>query len=674
MADLGEELEGVLDDGGSLGPLVDFNPGAGDQPAAGDGREIDSFEEWHSGLSQFGMNPVILPGVSELQASYDDEPDAPHNVNGKPGFIPSMLFAQDSNPPFLPVGPSYQLYEQGQIYAEPFLGQSPLNIHPNSTKENLAIDPQLENSGSSDYDGFQDLVGTAEAGAFILPGVDVEYGLIGMSSMASIAPMSQSIPAEHSVSVISTTSTNENGRLDLKTSNTNPTDNFSSKISKSKPKGKTPVTGSRSKYRPMGRIPLAETSGNSAGSDLDDGINLENIVGIGKGSLSMPQAFAQSVGLRREAGTEAHIDDNNFDSDETIDLEEYTAACNASVGSVGNYLSRVDFILEYEQASTETPSGITSGESSLLQPTGEESADGTSLMPSVPIKRGRGRPIVPGSKRQRRIQAMAQPDYVPPKRGRPRTNEQGQRKRVRRTKTIQPVLQSAFSPALAYTSQPGMVQFKPETPNQGVDDFSFNQIYKPVILNNEIRYTPDQFILDSMQAGKIQQIYDVELPVGGWTETTERWRLTFNLNRITPTSEYLYHELREIAEKAPVALCHDAGDQENVESDSGGATKPEAAAGARLTTDIQPLMQVPVSQKEVETAKKSIFPNQHLQIIAGDGTYHEMTHEQVLEKLLNEQDVYFRTIVWELMQKSQRMESMNFVGSWNRMSGVWEFV
>ncbi|KAK6513863.1 hypothetical protein TWF506_008294 [Arthrobotrys conoides] len=669
MANLNDGFKEILDDDGSLGPLVDFNLGVGDLPTTGDDCDADFFEEWNAGLSQFGMNPaILLPGVLELQSSYDGEPDAPHDMDCEAGFLPSsMLFAQDSNSLFLPTGPDYQLYEQGPIYAEAFWGQRSPSPNPISIERNLAIDPNLDNSGSSEYDGFQDLVGTAEAGAFILPGVDGEYGLIGMSSAAPIAPMNQLILEANSALSISTASPNEDGKLALKTNDTD-----DSKVIKSRAKGKAPITGGRSKYRPMNRTPLAETSGNSAGSDLDDGIDLQNIAGIGKRSLSMPQAFAQSVGFRQEYGLGSHIDDNNFDSDETIDLEDYTATCNAGISSSNQYLSRENFSPRFQREfSTEMPSGITSGDSSLLQPTGDESIDGTTSTASMPIKRGRGRPIVPGSKRQRRIQAMAQPDYVPPKRGRPRTNEHGQRKRVRRAKAIQPVLQPVFSPIPAYMPQLGIDQFMLGTHNQEVGDFSFNQIYKPIVLNNEIGYTPDQFILDPIQAGKIQQIYNVELPVGGWVETTERWRLTFNLNRITPTSESLYHELSEMAEMAPITICHDAGRKENIDPDGENVAKLKTVVG--LTAALQPLTQISDSEKEVETAQKTIFPDQRLQIIADDGAYHEMTHEQVLEKLLDERDVYFRTIVWELMQKSQRIGSMNFVGSLNRMSGVWEF-
>ncbi|KAF3153292.1 glyceraldehyde-3-phosphate dehydrogenase 1 [Orbilia oligospora] len=669
MADLNDEFKEILDDDGSLDPLIDFNLGVMDQPATGDDCETDFFEQWNAGLSQFSMNPaILLPGVSGLQVGYDGEPDAPHDIDCEAGFLPSsMLFAQDPTPLFLPAGPGYQFYEQGQIYSEPFLGQDSPSPNPISIEKNLAIDPQLDNSRSSEYDNFQDLVGTAEAGTFILPGVGGEYGRIGMSSAAPIAPMNQLTPEADLSLPLSTTGPNANGKRALKTKNNNAINDFNSKGTMSKAKGKAPITGGRSKYRPMNRAPLAETSGNSAGSDLDDGIDLENIAGSGKRSLSMPQTFAQSVGFRQEYGLQSCIEDNNFDSDETIDLEEYTAACNAIDPSV-QYLSRADFTPEFErELSTETPPGIASGESSFLQPTGEESVDGTSLTHSIPIKRGRGRPIVPGSKRQRRIQAMAQPDYVPPKRGRPRTNEHGQRKRVRRTKTTQPVLQPVFSPIPPYKIE----QFMPKTHNQDTVDFSFNQVYKPIVLNNEVGYTPDQFILDPIQAGKIQQIYNVELPVGGWAETAERWRLTFNLNRITPTSESLFHELSEMTKTAPITACHDTGRKENIDPDSEDAANLKTVIG--LTTDIQPLTQIPDSEKKVDFIKKTIFPDQRLQVIAGDGTYHEMTHEQVLEKLLDERDIYFRTIVWELLQKSQRIASMNFVGSLNRMSGVWEF-
>ncbi|KAF3277464.1 glyceraldehyde-3-phosphate dehydrogenase 1 [Orbilia oligospora] len=673
MADLNDEFKEILDDDGSLDPLIDFNFGAMDQPEIGDDCETDFFEQWNAGLSQFSMNPaILLPGVSGSQVGYDGEPDAPHDIDCEAGFLPSsMLFAQDPTSLFLPAGPGYQFYEQGQIYSEPFLGQDSPSPNPMSIERNLAIDPQLDNSGSSEYDNFQDLVGTAEAGTFILPGVGGEYGLIGMSSVAPIAPMNQLTPEADLALPLSTIGPNANGKRALKPNNNNGIDDFNSEGMMSKAKGKAPITGGRSKYRPMNRAPLAETSGNSAGSDLDDGIDLENIAGSGKRSLSMPQTFAQSVGFRQEYGLQPCIEDNNFDSDETIDLEEYAAACNAIDPSV-QYLSRADFTPEFErELSAETPPGIASGESSFLQPTGGESVDGTSLTHSIPIKRGRGRPIVPGSKRQRRIQAMAQPDYVPPKRGRPRTNEHGQRKRVRRTKTTQPVLQPIFSPIPPYIPQPKIEQFMPKTHNQDTVDFSFNQVYKPIVLNNEVGYTPDQFILDPIQAGKIQQIYNVELPVGGWAETAERWRLTFNLNRITPTSESLFHELSEMVKTAPITARHDTGRKENIDPDSEDAANRKTVIG--LTTDIQPLTQIPDSEKKVDFIKKTIFPDQRLQVIAGDGTYHEMTHEQVLEKLLDERDIYFRTIVWELLQKSQRIASMNFVGSLNRMSGVWEF-
>ncbi|KAF3208777.1 glyceraldehyde-3-phosphate dehydrogenase 1 [Orbilia oligospora] len=635
MADLNDEFKEILDDDGSLDPLIDFNLGLMGQPATGDDCETDFFEQWNAGLSQFSMNPaILLPGVSGLQVGYDGEPDAPHDIDCEAGFLPSsMLFARDPTPLFLPAGPGYQFYEQGQIYSEPFLGQHSPSPDPISIERNLAIDPQLENSGSSDYDNFQDLVGTAEAGTFILPGVGGGYGLIGMSSAAPIAPMNQLIPEADLALPLLTTGPNANGKRVSKNDNNDTIDDFNFNGMKSKAKGKAPITGGRSKYRPMNRAPLAETSGNSAGSDLDDGIDLENIAGTGKRSLSMPQAFAQSVGFRQEYGLQSCIDDNNFDSDETIDLEEYTAACNAIDPSV-QYLSRADFTPEFErELSTETPPGIASGDS-FLQPTGEESVDGTSLTPSIPIKRGRGRPIVPGSKRQRRIQAMAQPDYVPPKRGRPRTNEHGQRKRVRRTKTTQPVLQPVFSPNSPYIPQPRIEQFMPKTHNQDSVDFSFNQVYKPIVLNNEVGYTPDQFILDPMQAGKIQQIYNVELPVGGWAETAERWRLTFNLNRITPTSESLFHELSEMAKTTPIIARHDTGRKENIDPDSEETANLKIVLG--LPTDIQPLTQIPDSGKKVDFIKKNIFPDQRLQVIAGDGTYHEMTHEQVLEKLLRD--------------------------------------
>ncbi|KAK6498874.1 hypothetical protein TWF481_011446 [Arthrobotrys musiformis] len=671
MANLNDDFNEILDANGSLGPLVDFNLSVGGPPEAGDDDGTDFFEEWNAEISQFGMNPaILLPGASELHSIYDDEVDAPHELDDGSGFIStSMLFPHDSTPPFLPVAPGYQLYDQ---YNEAFIDQHLLNPNPNLIGGGLVIDPHLENSGSSDYEAFQNLVGTVEAGSFILPSVDGEYGFIGMSPGAQIAPTGRLVPEAHLDPPIPTAGP-QRGKLALKAGSVNfgNTPSFEATKSKGKGKGKAPITGGRSEYCSMGRFPLAETSGNSAGSDLDEGIDLENIGGIGRRPLSMPQAFAKSVGFRHETDPDARADGSYFDSDKTIDLEEYAAACGAGAGSAGNCLSRMNSNLKYgKEDNIEAPSGVLSGNTSLLPPSSEDSADGASLALTIPAKRGRGRPIVPGSKRQRRIQAMAQPDYVPPKRGRPRTNENGQRKRVRRAKAQAAPL-PAFSPIPAYTPPHGMAQFAPEPSGQEIDDFSFNQIYKPVILNNEIGYTPDQFILDPVQAEKIQQIYSVEIPVGGWAETAERWRLTFNLNRITPTSESLYHELSEMAEITPSATSHDARDKENVEPGGGDATNLETAS--ELATDIQPPMQVPASQKEVATAKDNIFPDRRLQIIAGDGTYHEMTYEQVLEKLLDERDVYFRTIVWELMQKSQRIDSMEFVGFWNRMSGVWEF-
>ncbi|KAK6352385.1 hypothetical protein TWF730_009212 [Orbilia blumenaviensis] len=670
MENLNDDLQEILDTDGPLDPLVDFRLSIGGQPEADDDRGAKFFDDWDIGLPQFGVNPaILLPGASGLQDIYDNEPDAPHDLEIEPGFVPaSMLFPSDTGPMFLPADPSYQLYD-GDIYGESFLEQP--RPMPGSNENSLAIDPQLGDSGSSEYDSFRDLLGTTEANTYTIPSVVGDYSLIGISARP-VAPISPLDTAGNLAPAIIIASPKVRNRRVLKTSNLNPIDTLRSKINKSKGKVKTPLTDGRNQYRAMDRVPLAEMSGNSAGSDLDDGIDLEKIAGIGKGSLSMPQAFAQSVGFRQQPDPETNIDEGHFDSDDTIDLAEYAAACHTYGNNAKGGFCRLDSLLGDERAaSLERSLDITNGDYSLLQQTSEESPDVTVSAATVPAKRGRGRPIVPGSKRQRRIQAMAQPDYVPPKRGRPRTNENGQRKRVRRPKATQQVLGQSFSPLPIYVS-PAATQFVPEASSQEVDEQTFNQMYKPVVLNNEIGYTPDQFILDSAQAGKIQQIYNVELPPGGWAETIERWRLTFNLNRITPSSEYLYHELNKLVEKTP-GVAGSNSSKENIEPDSEDANNriptDESINNIQLT-----LQTLPPQEVRMETASQNLFPDHRLQIVASDGTYHDMTHEQVLEKLLDERDVYFRTIVWELMQKSQRIDSMKFIGSWNRMSGAWGFV
>ncbi|KAK6523649.1 hypothetical protein TWF281_001628 [Arthrobotrys megalospora] len=673
MANLNDDFQEILDTDGSLDPIVDFSLGVRDQPRIVDGAGADFFEDWVPGLPQLGMDSaILLPGISDLQTLYDEQ-DAPHDLDNESGFVsPSMLFTQLPSQQYLPASPTHQFHEHEQFYTEPFVGQYPLGLNP--TRETLMIDPQLENSGSSEYDNYQNLLGTPDENAFILPSAEEDYGIVDLPPAAPIAPMGQLVSAEHHIPPISLTSPTKKGRIVLGTNqNANNMKYLNSEIVESGGKGKAPVTGGRARNRSMSRAPLTRTSGNSAGSDLDDDIDLEKIIGISRGSLSMPQSFTQSVGFLGETGMETHIEDSHFDSDETIDLEEYAAACHADISSIGEYLANVTLPRpEHErEASTEVPLDVLNGDSSLLQSAGEESPSGTASPATVPAKRGRGRPIVPGSKRQRRIHAMAQPDYVPPKRGRPRTSERGQRKRVRRAKTIQQNSQPVLPPRPEFASQL-VAQPTPDSSQEGFDledPSSFNLIYKPVILNNEIGYTPDQFILEPMQAQKIQQIYNVELPPGGWSETIDRWRLTFNLNRITPPSSFLYKELNDLVGKYPTQFqAIDAGNKENVEP------MDEDIAESQ-TSHVQLLLHKPTTGIEVEiAAQESVFPDQRLKIVTGNGIHHEMTHEQVLEKLLDERDVYFRAIVWELIQGAQHIGSMEFVGSWNRMSGVWEFV
>ncbi|KAJ6258562.1 General amino acid permease [Drechslerella dactyloides] len=403
-----------------------------------------------------------------------------------------------------------------------------------------------------------------------------------------------------------------------------------------------------------------DTSGfNGAGSSHMDSYWL-----AGHSSLGFPYPSGQALPELGAEGAEYSV----IDSDATIDLEEIEmqndSRSSRGVSTIGDYLVKMTVPPKEQHGISSDPNDpikrnkpIEDAESSAV-PAGEKIKKG-----SKP-KRGRGRPIVPGSKRQKRIQAMAQPDYVPPKRGRPRTSERHLRKRSRRAQTAK------------VTSQPT------ENLSMAEDDSAIQQEADSVIYyEEELRYKPIYFILSAAQALKIQEMYNVPAPKKGWAEQDLRWQITYNLQRVSPTGSFLIRELTEHHQHAQLSAASEA---KYLEKENQAPTDPEEADNTNaddcIITEWRPrpvlstlLLGV---NKNPERPRGCHFPDKRLRIATGDAnaTPRAMTQPEVLEKLLDERDVYFRAIVWEIVKGSSAVAQMEFIGTMNRMMGTWDFV
>ncbi|EWC47308.1 hypothetical protein DRE_03427 [Drechslerella stenobrocha 248] len=371
-------------------------------------------------------------------------------------------------------------------------------------------------------------------------------------------------------------------------------------------------------------------------------------------------------------------DPTRIDSDATIDMEEFTPplppqGSNKKVSCIGEYLVVMDVPPKEQHGISADPTEpIIAPET--FEKTGDSKnsiSEGKTTSGGPKLKRGRGRPIVPGSKRQRRIQAMSQPGYVPPKRGRPRTSERHLRKRLRRTKVgtgINPTTRGPMG-----SGEEIMVDQERYSPLEYDDD--------------ELRYKPIYFILSAAQASRVQKMYGVPEPRRGWSAQDLRWQVTFNLQRVTPTGSTLIREITERFQKyEQSAAC--VGEKRNKENqhpvDTGEAedTDPGSEHSAvpgwqycQAGPKVPPAFEIEYIQ-DFKKPTGCLFPDERLVVVA-DGTRENsraITLREVLGKLLDERDVYFRAIVWEILKGSRMINNMKFTGRMNRIMGAWEFV
>ncbi|KAK6337841.1 hypothetical protein TWF696_001320 [Orbilia brochopaga] len=375
----------------------------------------------------------------------------------------------------------------------------------------------------------------------------------------------------------------------------------------------------------------------------------------------------------------SRIESTYIDSDATIDLEEAgmqsDLRSSRAVSTIGDYLVKMTVPPKERHGISSDPNDPIEPHSGPIKPqkpkrkapkrksagSSTALADGDAAEDSQP-KRGRGRPIVPGSLRQRRLQAMAQPDYVPPKRGRPRTSDRHLKKRSHRAKTAKVTSQPSGEAA---TANEGTFM------QQEADSFAYD--------DDEIRYKPIYFILSAAQALKIQQLYNVPAPKEGWANQDRRWQITYNLQRVSPTGSFLIRELTDRYQKAQRSALIGAKVIDKENQVPAYPQDHDASPDDCIITEWRAYpspQKLPLSANEnCERPRGYCFPDQRLTIATGDANGpRAMTQPEVLHKLLDERDVYFRAIIWEILKGSSAVAEMNFVGTMNRMMGTWEFV
>ncbi|KAF3936033.1 hypothetical protein ABW19_dt0210089 [Dactylella cylindrospora] len=399
--------------------------------------------------------------------------------------------------------------------------------------------------------------------------------------------------------------------------------------------------------------------------------------------ISYSQLPVQFQTQHTEPHSNAGPDIEMYDSDATVEEYHtpYHSESSSGVRSMGEFLTNApiprvgdplgDYVRSI-QSQKPTQTQGTGQLGSTPQTDALRSVDPNSAVGTMP-KRGRGRPIVPGSKRQRRIQAMAQPDYVPPKRGRPRTSERHLRKRIRRAANIKLPTTSRLAVSNLNKQSEQTVQL-PTTAASTVE-----------IIDDDTMYTPNKFILSESQARKIAQIFRVSEPRQGWADQAVRNQVTFNLRRLTPSVEIIMGHIRQILldeqDKSTPSNGNISQEKENQipdgpDSGQHGDTSPGTqtlqATPKQISSDLAARIPYIPCTKE-----PSQFPDGRLKlrIPEPDGQFslQAMQVDDIIAKLMNdERDVYFRAVIWEILKGSPDLYMMEFVGTMNTMRQVWE--
>ncbi|KAF3924372.1 hypothetical protein AA313_de0202747 [Arthrobotrys entomopaga] len=602
MADLNGSYQELLDSGDPIDSLVNkLNPGyAGPLGVPQNNYPEDGSDiiAWAQSLGLDHANPATelsqpLPSPLDRSLYLEDAPYEPEPTR----YHSAFSFEDHSQ---LYTGPS------DELYAAPY-APYPGFVHSNS----LQIDPQLIESGIADIELFPGLFDTPETNMFL--------------------PLE---PEQPSPSLRAESSSVQPRKLKLRVKkNVNPTDNTNSKITKSK--GKQRAVTSRSSASPiltpnLSSIVLPKPRGR--------GIGAGNSQGAG-GSDGCLHPVLQDISNHREPidlHTQIYATKDQYpDSDDTVELEDYNTPFHSRSSSgiccISDYLANAPAAPQANNDNTVA----SPGDSDHAQNQDGEAGNRVT-------KKRRGRPIVPGSKRQRRIIAMSKPDYVPPKRGRPRTSER-HRKRSRRAKVP---FKKPIQQPLGNVPEDEIV----------IEEEDKQETYTPIDINDELGYKPVYYILSVAQAEKVRQLYGIPAPRQGWSQE-ERWRLTFNLCRITPTGETLRRMITERASN------YSSQNKENYDPDHLGTdTVPDDEQG-ESRDDIFSRPNMP---------PKPIFPDYRLQVVV-DGAQREMSLGEVLHKLNDERDVLFRAIVWGIYNGHYYIDDMEFIGQVNKTTKTWEF-
>ncbi|KAF3923102.1 hypothetical protein ABW20_dc0106541 [Dactylellina cionopaga] len=663
--DFNSTFQELLESEEPLGSFADFNIDPGTPHGllpAGNGQSPIGLFDWAQNF-QFEGGDATVP-AQEVPKFYHtpnyDEQDAPYEVDGQYQYVGQFPLAHP--------GQDFHFPEQEQIYAAPY-APFPFAVDPSGGS--FMIDPQLENSGSSEM--YPDLFNSPETNMFMPLNLEEDPGMANGSSAASpLEQFSPSTPDPLSV---------RRRKLGLKSNvNANQVDSIASNISKSWRKGK--AVASQMQFHPEAPIPVRHIPTNLTGSEYADWHG-DSFPGSSSASRRLAK-FLKPLLFDAQPSVAADRKPKQAGSDDTIDLEKYQtpyhSRSSSGVSSIGEYLTKATVPLMRDEQKEWDLSNSSRGEISELVESNESSilqvetngangeGGGGSRRVTSSVKRGRGRPIVPGSKRQRRIQAMAQPNYVPPKRGRPRTSERHLRKRTRRVRVVKGPDQTLGEPV------------------NTEDEEGTQEQYTSVVYYEEVGYKPIYFILSPAQAQKIQQMYNVPTPKQGWEPQDIRWQVTYNLQRVTPTGETLQRRIEEDTKHmAQVNLKNETQDKENKEplgiEELEELLKEYPIPPRHRNISDSPthnLALFPVALPRDPNPKKTPFPDRRLKVITdipGAGTSaRELSQQEVLQKLVDERDVYFRAIVWEILQNSPLVKPMEFVGTMNRIMGSWDFV
>ncbi|EPS35947.1 hypothetical protein H072_10571 [Dactylellina haptotyla CBS 200.50] len=639
-ADFNGSFQELLYGDGPLGSFADFNidPGVptGLQPSSEPASA--NFLDWHPTFDFNSFDPATALIQENAGPSHDGylENDAPYEVDDRLRY-PGQ-FAADPQ-----MGTGY-ITGQDEIYAAPY---APYPTLIDSAGPSLLIDPQLVNAGISDMETFPDLFNSPETNMFLPFKPQENIVFTNPPSDAVLTPS----PVPGTTCII----TNSGSRRHAK-----PRVESTARISKSKGKGKAVQT--RNNRRAFAQLPSNIVFHERFGEiSCLPGPNQRSRESLESTQSPSPDEQSFAIGQYDNA--------MDIDSDETIDLGRYrtpyhSEGSSSGCSSIGEYLARAKAPSLEETTGDESPntslediSEIVEGTNNMAN-TPEPNQTGSKNV-SVSAKRGRGRPIVPGSKRQRRIHAMAQPDYVPPKRGRPRTSERHLRKRSRRVKA-----KASVSLTTRRTSgQP------PNTPIIVEDEQSIQGPYSDLFVD-EMGYKPVYFILSPAQALKIQQMYEVPPPQDGWDAQERRWQLTYNLGRVTPTGEQLHRQIEQQHHAHAVQIRGGTGKNKENEVVDAEAEETITTSGGKAPQDS-------IFSTNMDLAFEPTFPDRRLKVVFRgiDGVVtREMAQQEVLQKLLDERDVYFRAIVWEILKNSNFIGDMEFVGTMNHTMSAWDFI